>query len=194
MKTSQILPVNFPRVHNRAVCFGALGLIAAGLVGATSLQAQIVTYDISTANAATSATVTPTGVASGLSAGVLSTTGTGSATSFAGSYLWKVWGPGASPSPGIYMEWSVKLVATHQIDFSGANAAFSLVRSLHSNLTPGPDQWELDASINNFATSTFLATMDLSASADREQVPESVSLTPLGTVAPLTTVTFRLYG
>jgi hypothetical protein len=195
MKTSQILPLSFPRVLNRAVCFGALGLIAAGLVGSTSLQAQIVTYDISTANAGTSATVSPTGVASGLTAGLLSTTGTGAATSLAGSYLWKVWGPGASPSPGIYMQWSVQPDSSHQIDFTGAAATFSLVRSLHSNLSPGPDKWELDASTDNFATAgTFLATMDISASADQSQVPQSVALTPLGTAAPLTTVTFRLYG
>jgi hypothetical protein len=195
MKTSDILLVNFPRTFNRAVCFGALGLIAAGLAGATPLQAQIVTYDILNANAATSATVTPT-AASGVAGGLLSTTGTGTATSLTGSYLWKLWSSAGTPG-GSYMQWSLQPDATHQIDFSGGSVAFSLLRSLHvGGATHGPDLWELDYSTDNFATAgnNLSGTINLSATADGEQVPQSFSLTPLGTVAPLTTVSFRLYG
>jgi len=195
MKTSDILLVSFPRTLNRAVCFGALGLIAAGLVGGTPLEAQIVTYDIAGANAGVSPTVTPT-AASGVTGSLLSTVGTGTATSAAGTYIWKLWSSGGTPG-GSYMQWSVQPDATHQIDFSGASVAFSLLRSLHvGGATHGPDLWELDYSTDNFATAgnNLSGTIDLSATADGQQVPQSFSLTPLGSVAPLTTVSFRLYG
>jgi len=178
MKTPQILQL------------GSLGLIAVGLIGAGSLQAQstIATYDISTANGSP---VTPT-TASGVTAATLTTTAS-PGTSLSGTFAKTLWGAGLSLDSTKYMTWSVTPTAGNQIDFTGANATFSLFFNGDSPSVHGADTWDLHASTDGFVSSDIsLATGMSLGSTFLAQIPETVSL---GTLATQTgTVTFRLYG
>jgi len=92
------------------------------------------------------------------------------------------------------MTWSVTPTAGNQIDFTGANTTFSLWFNGDSPGGPhGADTWDLHASLNNFTGSDItLATGMSLGTTFLNQIPESVSLSPLG--AQIGTVTFRLYG
>ena len=180
MKTPQILQL------------GSLGLIAVGLVGAASLQAQstIATYNIAANTGGND--VTPT-FASGVTATTLTTTAS-AGTGFAGTYAKTLWGAGTSLDPTKYMTWSVTPTPGNQIDFAGANATFSLTYNGDSPGGPhGADTWALHASTDNFATSDIPLANNLPLGATfLAQIPESV---PLGALATqIGTVTFRLYG
>jgi hypothetical protein len=177
---------------DRAVWCGSLGLIAVALIGATSLQAQsvIATYDISTANGFTTPTVTPT-TASGVTAGNLGVSGVSPGSNLGGSYIWRVWGASTSRDLTRFMEWSVGPTAGNQIDFTGANATFSLVFG-SSGGTHGADTWELHASTDGFVSVDTPLGSPMGLTTSLQQVPESV---PLGVLATqIGTVTFRLYG
>ena len=179
---------------DRAVWFGSLGLIAVSLIGAASLQAQsvIATYDISTANAFSSPSVTPS-TAPNVTAANLTTTGVSVGNNLLGSFLWTVWGGSTSLNPAKYMQWSVAPTAGNQIDFTGANATFSLVFGADPGGTPhGADTWQLHASTDGFVSSDIALGSAMSLAPDQQQIPESVSLGVLATQTG--TVTFRLYG
>jgi hypothetical protein len=108
--------------------------------------------------------------------------------------LWRLWGASTSPDSTKYMTWSVTPTVGNQIDFSGANATFSLAFGADSATIHGADTWQLHGSTDNFATSdiTLGSTMTLPFANQGQQIPETVSLGGLG--AQLGTVTFRLYG
>src|SRR5438552_2040834 len=171
MKASHTLADSFPRMLDRAVWFGSIGLIVVGLIGAASLQAQsvIATYDISTANGFSNPTVTPT-TAANVTAGVLSTTGVSTGSNTSGTYIWRVWGASTSLDSTKYMQWSVSPTAGNQINFTGANAMFSLVFDWDSPAgLHGAETWELHASTDGFVGSDIAlgSAMNLTTAKDQ---------------------------
>jgi hypothetical protein len=92
------------------------------------------------------------------------------------------------------MTWSVTPPGGNQIDFTGANATFSLTFNGDSPGGPhGADTWDLHASTDNFGTSDITLASNMSLGTTfLAQIPETVSLGALATQTG--TVTFRLYG
>jgi hypothetical protein len=181
---------------DRAVWFGYLGLLTVGLIGASSLQAQVIdTYTITGITSTSNPTVSPTSPDPNITASSLSTVGVVTGATGGGStYFWRLWGAGGSADTTKRMEWSITPNAGFQIDFSGQVATFSLLFDVGVTSGHGADSWSLHASTDNFGISDLNLSGTMLLTTAVSQTPESVSLTPLGTVGPGTTVSFRLYG
>jgi hypothetical protein len=174
--------------HISVVWLGLLSMVVANSIKA---QSVIATYDISTANAATTPTITPT-TASGATAGNLTTAGV-LPVSFPAAYTWYGWGAGTSLDLSKYMSWSITPTAGNQIDFTGANATFTLtVNPNFSSGDFGARTWELHASTDGFASSDIALGSPITLPGSFIVTDESI---PLGVLAVQTgTVTMRLYG
>jgi len=199
MKKFHIFPVGFPRMLNRAVWLGTLGLTAVCLSGAAYLQAQsIETYVISGITSSVSPTISATSTDPGINSSALSTLSVATGAPTLSTYLWTEWENSAvSPNLAKYMTWDIGPKPGYQIDFSSGSATFSLTWDFRPGGTfHGAQSWELDASIDNFVTAgiNLSSTMDISAALPQAQTPETVGLGVLGIVGPGTIVTFRLYG
>jgi len=102
--------------HFSVVWLGFLSIVVGNSIKA---QSVIATYDISTANSFTTATVTPT-TGSGVAAGNLTAAGVSPKNFFPASFVWNGWGTGTSLDPTKYLAWSITPTAGNQINFAGA--------------------------------------------------------------------------
>jgi hypothetical protein len=151
---------------------------------ATSLRAQLVTWDISTAKENISPTISATGNNPDVSGGPLTAaagmTPNPSELNVAGHFLFSPWQTGASPvTIANYFEFSITADPGFQINY--ATVGYSLA----ALSTP---TWELRSSVDGYATSFGTHTVSL----DAKQNPITDNVNSLGTRTG--TVTFRLYG
>lgn len=164
-----------------------VALLVACLGLATSLQAQIVTYNISTADSFESPTVAAAPVALNISASALTATGLG-AFNFElgvpgdvdGHFLWSGWEETATVNPiDHYLSWTITPNAGFQIDYS------TITYSVAALDTPN---WEIRSSIDGYTANFGAHTIAL----DGNQNPFADNLSALAPQAGA--VTFRFYG
>jgi len=160
-----------------------VALLAACLGLATSLRAQIVTYDISTADSFVSPTVAASGVAANIGATSLSATGVAPLTTdpgFNGHFLFSGWEPSETVNNAAkYYSFTITPNAGFQISY--ATATYSLAAF-------DTDKWELRSSADGF-TGNFGAH---SITLDASQNPFTDNVSSIGTQTGA--VEFRLYG
>jgi hypothetical protein len=161
----------------------AVGLGLAARAGA----APIATWDIANApGSGASVAFTATDVAATALVAVGVTPWTFGQTGFVAA---AGWAPGLAPDPAKYFEWSVTASPGSAIQFD--SMALALLRGIQG-ANHGAQLWDLRVSIDGFASSVLVQTLDISSSAADTQVVFGVDLSALGTQSG--TITFRLYG
>ena len=162
-----------------------LAVTVAGLGLAASLRAQLVTYDISTADSFESPTVTgvvsPGNIAS-VSAGVLSATGVAPLSSEIGNdghFLFGGWAPGVVNSADKFYSFTITPTAGFQISYA------SVTYSVAALDTPG---WQLRSSVDGYVANFGPHIINPNA----DQNPFTDNVASIGTQTGA--VTFRLYG
>jgi hypothetical protein len=169
----------------------AVGAVLVGALTFTpSVTAQLLTYDISTANAVNDASITPTAVSGITANAALDLTQTG-VTAFAsdGTFAATGWGTSGVADTGKYFEFTVEPTAGNQITFS--SLVGSVFRGSLGGADHGAESWELRSSVDGFAASVG-SPISLVGSPSGGQGQFSIALGSLGTTTGPTT--FRIYG
>lgn len=162
---------------------------------AQNVNAQIVTYVVTGANASTSTTISPTGAPGSITASSL-TVGPNltSALNQINSFALRTWSTSSSYSSGsgTYFDFQIQPNTGFTIDFTTIDYGL-----WHGSSGNAPKKFELHASTDAFASSDVNLTSggvhDLTG-INNTVTTFSDSASGLGTISAGTTVTFRVYG